>query len=606
MGQQPDTLYPYGGSMLAMSSVLEAIYDGPIDSRSYSYQPVILEKLPSLADGDASISSVSVWAGDMVVDTDGNVTSLSNGVRVRPSGCRSSDCAITFTSGSLEMDQLFVFFSLIPGLQWSDGTPLTAYDSVYSFNLNHDPDTPTGTYLVERTQSYEAIDDLMVMWTGLPGYLDSTYYLNFWTPYPEHLWSRYSMTDLITEVDAQGLWLGWGPYIIDEWVRDEYIALHRNPNYFRRSEGLPRFNYLVFRFLGTDANGSLASLLAGECDILDQTSGMDSLASTLINLESSGQLQAVFSTSNVYEHADFNIRPVDFYRNAGGFAGWDQDGDGEGPFGDVRLRQAIAMCMDRQAVVDSVLYGQSITIDSYISPGHPLYNPNNAHWPYDPAAAASLLNEIGWLDTDNNPNTPRIASNVTGVPNGTRLQFNYNTTTATLRQQTTQILAESASACGIQMDLGYYPASEWFADGPDGMLFGRHYDLGEFAWITGVEPYCDLYTSTNIPGDPYEVDRNGNPLYPLGWGGQNNTGYSNPAFDEVCNAAMQSLPGESAYLANHLEAQRILSEELPAIPLFLRIKLAVTRPDMCHFIMDPTVNSEMWNIEAFGWGSDCP
>ncbi|TES89174.1 MAG: hypothetical protein E3J88_06405, partial [Anaerolineales bacterium] len=63
IGQEPDTLYQWGGSMLASSQVLEALYDGPIDNRSFGYQAVILEKLPSLADGDAVIEVVTVSEG---------------------------------------------------------------------------------------------------------------------------------------------------------------------------------------------------------------------------------------------------------------------------------------------------------------------------------------------------------------------------------------------------------------------------------------------------------------------------------------------------------------------------------------------------------------
>ena len=50
--------------MYVANVVREAIYDGPIDERGFDYQPVILEKLPSLADGDAVIEPVSVAAGD--------------------------------------------------------------------------------------------------------------------------------------------------------------------------------------------------------------------------------------------------------------------------------------------------------------------------------------------------------------------------------------------------------------------------------------------------------------------------------------------------------------------------------------------------------------
>jgi len=603
LGQEPDTLYPYGGTMLAATQVQEAVWGDVIDSRTYAYQPIILTKLPSLADGDAVINVVDVVAGDMVVDNLGNPVALAEGVMVRPSGCRAADCAIAYDGTSaLQMDQMAVTFQFLPGLTFSDGTPLTASNSVYAFNLSADPDTPTGKYVYERTTSYEAPDDVTIVWTGMPGYSDSTYFLNVWAPYPEHLWGQYSAADLVTEVDGQGLWLGWGPFIVDEWVRGDRITAHANPNYFRAAEGLPKFENLVYRIMGENSNANIAAILAGECDIVDQTSGLEDQSELLLELQAAGQINAAFVTGTTYEHADFNMAPIEGYT---GFAAWDEDGDGQTTFDDIRLRHAVAMCMDRQAVVDTVFYGQSITIDTYIPPEHPLYNPENVHWPYDPVAAGALLDEIGWLDADGDPATPRVATAVVGVPDGTPLQFTYETTTATQRQQATQIMAESALACGMQMDLGYFPASEWFADGPDGKLFGRAYDLGQFAWLTGVQPSCDLFITVGIPGDPAALNEDGTSTYPSGWGGQNNSGYSNPEYDAICLAAIQALPGEEAYTTNHLAAQQIFSEDLPIIPLYLRLKLAASRPDMCGFFVDPTNNSEMWNIEEFDYGAGC-
>jgi peptide/nickel transport system substrate-binding protein len=52
----------------------------------------------------------------------------------------------------------------------------------------------------------------------------------------------------------------------------------------------------------------------------------------------------------------------------------------------------------------------------------------------------------------------------------------------------------------------------------------------------------------------------------------------------------------------HKEAQRIFNEQVPVAALPACLKLAATRPDMCNFIMDPTNNSEMWNIEEFDYG----
>ena len=89
-----------------------------------------------------------------------------------------------------------------------------------------------------------------------------------------------------------------------------------------------------------------------------------------------------------------------------------------------------------------------------------------------------------------------------------------------------------------------------------------------------------------------------------GWGGQNDPGFADAAYDAACNEALGSLPGQPAYEAAHKEVQAIFAEQLPVAPLYLRLKLAVTRPDMCGFIMDPTANSEFWNIEMFDYG-DC-
>lgn len=603
MGQEPETLYPYGNSMLAMSSIHESyLYDGPIDQRSFAYQPIILEKLPSLVDGDAVINAVDVVAGDKVVGDDGEVYELAAGTKVRPAGCNAPDCAIEWDgTTALQMEQMVSTFKIKPGLLWSDGTPLTSADSVYAFGLAGDPDTTTGKYTIERTASYEATDDVTTVWTGLPGYKDSVYYTNFWGPYPEHIWGQYTAAELLTEVDAQGLFTGFGAYKMLEWVKGDHITVTKNENYWRAGEGLPKFESVIFRFVGATSNANIAKVLAGECDIVDQTSSLDDQSELLLELQASGQLDAAFVTGTTWEHADFNILPLE----GAGFAGLGSDlsGTTPGPFGDVRLRQAVAMCMDRQAAVDTVLYGQSVVIHTYLPPQHPLFNADAKQWPFDVAAASALLDEIGWLDDDGDPATPRVATGVAGVPDGTPLEFSYQTTTATMRQQATQIMAESMAQCGIKVNLGYLPASEWFADGPDGILFGRKTDLGQFAWLTGVEPPCNLYLSGQIPGDPAATDAEGKPLYPSGWGGQNQTGYQSEAFDAACNKAVQSLPGQPSYDEGHLEAQAIFAEDLPVVPLFLRLKLAITRPDMCGFIMDPTANSEMWNIEEFDYGA---
>ena len=159
LGQEPNTLYPYGGPNEAALSVLAAIDDGPIDTISYNNLPVILQKLPSMADGDAQIVPILVTAGKAIVDANGNLTALSTGTHVRPASCRNDGCVITYDGFTpLQMDQMFVTFKLRPDITWSDGTPLTADDSVYAYQLAADKNTPVSKFLIDRTQSYEAAD----------------------------------------------------------------------------------------------------------------------------------------------------------------------------------------------------------------------------------------------------------------------------------------------------------------------------------------------------------------------------------------------------------------------------------------------------------------
>ena len=68
--------------------------------------------------------------------------------------------------------------------------------------------------------------------------------------------------------------LGWGPYVIDEWVKGDHIALHKNERYWRADEGLPHFDRLIYRFTGGNPGAGLAALLSGECDILDRVHGL--------------------------------------------------------------------------------------------------------------------------------------------------------------------------------------------------------------------------------------------------------------------------------------------------------------------------------------------
>ncbi len=229
--EEPSSLYLYADNSKSARAIRQAIYDGPFDWSSYLPQAVILESVPSLDNGGGTVQAVNVQAGQTVVDADGQLRALQAGVMVQPAGCRDASCAVPYDGSELHMDQLTVTFKLKAGLTWSDGEPLTAADSVYSFELNGDKATPGDKNLLQHTASYAASDDTTVVWTGLPGFLDPNYQTNFWTPLPQHAWGSMAAGDLATADAAARTPLGWGPYVIDAWAAGDRISLTRNPNY---------------------------------------------------------------------------------------------------------------------------------------------------------------------------------------------------------------------------------------------------------------------------------------------------------------------------------------------------------------------------------------
>ena len=569
---EPDTLYLYGGSrMAATRHVMEALYDGPIDHLNYAYQPIILQKIPSIADGDASTRTVRVREGDRVVDAAGEVVELAEGVLVRPAGCRGEECVTEFDGEPLRMERLEVTFSLREDVTWADGEPVTTADSVFAFELASDPATPGSRYLVERTTRYRRLDSQHVRWVGLPGFVSSTYFLNFFPPLPRHQLEGRAPEELLRADETRLHPLGWGPFVVDEWVPGDHITLSPNPHYFRAAEGLPKLDQVVFRF-ASNASEVVARVLAGECDVGTHDADFQPSLPLLIQAENRGLLKVASATTNGWEHVDFGITPASDYGRADFF-------------GDVRVRQAIAQCIDREAIVDEVTYGRSVVPDSYLPPEHPLYaGARLVHWNYDPLSGRALLEEVGWLDKDENG--VREAQGIPGIRSGTPFEVNLLTSSdSPVSQRVARIVKAYLADCGIRVDVETRPPWDLFADGPEGPLFGRQFDLAETVWWFDVDPLCGHYLSSELP------DRGR-------WSEDNATGYNNPDYDAACQAALGALPGTFAYEEYHKQAQVIFSEEIPSIPLFMRLRVAVFRPSVLNFALDATSASELWNIEV--------
>lgn len=577
LGEEPESLYRHGRLSRAGVAVLQAVYENDFTHLSYDYQAHGLEKLPNFADGDAWIDEVTVQEGDRVVNAEGNVALLTPGMIVQTADGKTA----VFTDTPLTMRQIKAEFTLKPRF-WADGEPVTAADSVYSYELAAQTGTLTVRDQVLRTSRYEALDDLSVRWTGLPGNRSPLYFTNFWAPMPQHAWGDHDSAGIPTSEMAARLPLGDGPFQIVSWEVGQAIYLEPNPHYYRADEGFPLLDSVTFRFV-PDADQVAAFLLNGECDIATQDALRSNQVDFLNEAAAAGLLTVPFATGTVYEALNFGVDS------------WDGYGDGQGRpdwFEDVRVRQAIAMCIDRRGMMRNFLNGRSQVMHSYLPQNHPLYPDALPEWPYDVAAANQLLDEAGYRDVlDDGYRQDPFTGEI----------FRFTITTTDhykLNRQIVDQVSQDLRQCGLVVDVEILSSENWYAGGENSELFGRRYDLGHLALPIRQEPLCDLFASSEITGPANVLQLENGNLY-AGWGGLNSTGWWDKGYDDACETAVVTWPDSPDYAQTHIQAQTIFAQNLPMIPLFPRLKFATARPEVIGFQIDTTQESEMWNLYKF-------
>ena len=563
LGAEPADLYLYGDDSIAATAIRHALYESPVTSLGYDYQALALEKLPSLADGDAQVQTIEANEGDMVVTAAGELAPLGQGTTVVDAAGQT----VTYDGQPITMPQLVVNYSFRP-LVWSDGTPVTAADSVYSFEVARDRLTPRPDAQARYTAAYEATGERSLRWTGLPGYLDPAFMTHVWLPLPQHQLGDFTPAELPALDEAARAPLSYGAFVVESWTAGESIRLVPNPHYDRAAEGLPHLTSLTFRFLA-ERPRALPEGYEG-CHVLTSDVIPFDALPALDAAVADSELVEYVASAGVIEQIIFGIDPSATFEATHSL--W---------FADSRVRQAVTQCIDRQALADTFTGGRSPVMDTFVPTDHALRPADLPQWPYDPAAANTLLDEAGLLD-----------ANGDGVREAIGATQPFSVTLGTvagdpLRQELNERVRDDLATCGIQVNPYTMDAGTWFAPGPSGTVFGRQFDLAQFAWLSRIRPDCGLYLTANIPG-PLDQGFNG-------WGGVNVAGWSNEAYDAACGRALSLLPGQEGYVEAHQEAMRLFAAELPAVPLFSRLRLAATTPDVLNFRLDATQPSELWN-----------
>lgn len=593
MGQEPDSLYPYGTLSIVSRRVMGVIFFGGLERINGGLTSQILGHVPSQGTDDVILEAVDVKNGDEVVSADGNLAYLAPGLAVFPHGCTSADCVQTWDGKTpLQLDRLKVKFTLKESIKWSDGKQLTAADSVYAFKLAADSSTPVLKDQIDLTASYTALDDRNIEWIGKPGYLTTNFENIFWQPLPQHLWEQLSPAQLLTSEEANKRPTGWGPYSILSWTPGQKIHMVKNPFYFRAGEGLPKFDFLDIVFMN-DGEDPVQAVNSGKCDWVDP-SGIPAEDQTQIAAgQKSGQFKWIIQSGESFEFLALGIKPVSYDDSYFPFGT-----DRPAIFDDVRTRQAIAACINRQGINDQFNNG-AVPIPTNIFPSNFGENATpTSPQVFDLAKADELLTAAGWQDYDKNPATPRASVNVKNVPNGRFLSISLVSSDSISQKLLAEKISSALQKCGFAVTLNSLPLAELYKPAPDGLVFGRKFDLALLSIQMNEKSTCQMFSSQEIPTQlNFWMGKTS--------GGLNFTGFSNTEVDAACTELSRSGMNSQLELTDTERLNNLINQHLPIIPLWSTPKTAIFRNDSCGVKMDSGIDAFYASMDSSDHGPSC-
>jgi peptide/nickel transport system substrate-binding protein len=529
---RPRTLYPYQPSPTAQRTaapITELLFPSPVLSYAYSYTGTgVLERIPSLENGDATIQRQNVY-----LDAAGTITT-------------------TVTDVITQVDQLVVTFHWNPKLTWSDGTPVTADDSVFAYELaKQAPPNDAARDRLSQIVAYERVDDHTTRATLRPDFTSPTYFLNYWTPLPRHLLKDERPDEAQAGEFAQKP-IGYGPYAIES-IGERAITMVRNPHYFGPP---PAGSRLTIAF---EANADVlrANLLSGNIDAAATDRPPTEFLPALDQDKRERRLARYYLPNPIWEHIDFNLDVPELQ--------------------DIRVRRAIAMGANRAAMVEQLFGGNSVVLNSWILSDQHESAPADqiTRYEYNIHEARHLLDEAGFLDPGDGIR----------ARDGITLTFTLLTTDApAIRTQIAEMFQRDMREIGIDIQVQSLPSEELF--GVDGPLFQRQFDLALFGWLASSDPGgLLLWSCAAIPSPENNFS------------GDNFSGWCSRDANRAIREAVTSLDPQQRQAA-YLRQQQIFTQDLPALPLFQRLSVVMVALDVQGLQPDPLAPLT-WNIASW-------
>jgi peptide/nickel transport system substrate-binding protein len=423
-----------------------------------------------------------------------------------------------------------ITYEIKPDLFWGDGVPVTTEDFVFSWEVGRHPESgAAGAEGFRRILAIDALDDKRFV-----VHVDRVTYqynvANSFYPLPAHIERPIFEASPIDyrnrsayETDSTNPGLFFGPYVISEVVPGSQISLVRNPEWRGRE---PAFERVILRTI-ENTSALEANLLSGEVDLIDGDLGLSIDQAIAFEERHGDRFNVIFKPGLIYEHLDVLLdNPI---------------------LADKRVREALILSADRQALSEQLFGGRQPVAHSNVSPLDWVYDETVPVYAYDPNAAAALLDEAGWSEMKGG-----IRHNAAGEPLRLRLMTTAGNRTRELVQQ---VLQAGWKQIGIEVEIRNEPPRVFFGETVTKRDYGA---LALFAWLSAPE----AVPLTTLRSDQVPSEENA-------WSGQNYTGYANPEMDHLIDAIERELDREKRKQL-WSELQHLYAEDLPAIPLYWR------------------------------------
>lgn len=399
-----------------------------------------------------------------------------------------------------------ITFKLQPKAKWHDGQPVTSADVKFTFDAIRATSGATAwkAYMAP-VQSVTAPDERTVVVTYAEPYAPA---LMTWTVglLPRHRFLVDGKEVDIATSDANLEPIGAGPFKLKRWEAGKRMYLEGHTQWWHALPHLETVE-LVFGIPDADARKALEQGAVDWARVGDVQQWME-VAHTA----------AFREQFEVTEAVESRIRLL----------AWNTQ---RAPLDDVRVRRALTLALDRDRVIDDVLFGQAQPLAAPMFPTMFAYDTTLAPLPHDPAAARALLDEV--------------------VPaaSGKRFQLEViavESLKGPATDATMAIFRRDASALGIELTLTILPSKEYYD-----RIARRDYDAVYFGWLPDIadpDPSALLHSSQAQAGANYAA-------------------YANPKVDQLLEQARRTLDRD-ARKKTYQELQRILADEQPYTPLY--------------------------------------